>query len=167
MLLAVQGWVKGPSGTFTSSSVFRPVLIKISAPVPPLCCIMTSSSVMMQSLGAGRQARAVEADWSGPPIICHLLRGAVRVCCGECTRAFKKIYYINAAQHFRYVTTFSYRASNGISYYLEHKGMFSFPCISSLILFNISKQICTNRRALPHHVSPQELVSTWQQISGE
>lgn len=117
----------GPSSTFTcSSSVFRPVLIKILAPVPPLCCIMTSSSVMMQSLGAGRQARAVEAERSSPPIICHLLRGAGRACCGECTRAFKTIYHINAAQQFRYITAFSYRASNGIPYYLEHRGMFSF-----------------------------------------
>lgn len=81
----------GPSSTFTcSSSVFRPVLIKILAPVPPLCCIMTSSSVMMQSLGAGRQAGAVEAEGSSPPIICHLLRGAGRARYGECTRAFKK-----------------------------------------------------------------------------
>lgn len=73
----------GQGGTFTcSSSMFHPVLIKFSAPVPPLCCRMTSSSVMMQSLGPGSQVRPGEAGERNPPIICYILQVAARLYVG-------------------------------------------------------------------------------------
>lgn len=69
---------------------FHPVLIKFLAPVPPLCCRMTSSSVMMQSPGPGRQARPVEAESKSPPIMCQPLQVAARRYSGQqCRKCIK------------------------------------------------------------------------------
>lgn len=62
-----------------STSISHPSLIKFSAPVPPLCCRMTSSSVMMQFPGLCRQARAEETEGRSPPSIYHFLQAAVRL----------------------------------------------------------------------------------------
>ena len=38
---------------------------------------------MMQSIGPGKQARAGEAEWRSPPLICHILQAAARLCDDE------------------------------------------------------------------------------------